>query len=505
MRRERLILTLTTVVAVLVTFAVYRPDRNVPFDFLDFSEFLPLLQEGDSYLDRLSKLVAYYATQGRFNLLGYAGIAAKWGLWGDSSPGWQWTRFFTMWVAILLTYRVLRRVGVNRVGAVMGCSMFLFAPVTFDGWMRLTTAEPLGVLLLLAGCLLALSSVSNRRTELLTGLAFAAICAGIILVKEMLVFSLVLPLLLPLVRRGIERTALRTRLRTLIVSAIASVPLAATPVVLTAMRAPRQAYTTAFGSQTRPPSDVLAQWSLAFVPFDPGNSFPARFTGIALIAFSAIVIIGWTLRVRAGDDHLQLKALLPISLLFPLLGTLIYLPWPAWSRFYLLPFLLSGAILTAIAFEGIDTRSRRAFYGAAFVWFVLLMAAGTDAYGQSNRLIARQLTNRAVVTRLASLHASFDTVFVATDQKVPAAWQGLGPTLERYGRAFELSMPVIINVPCQESRARAESTGAPITAYSSHCPGFAAKDPIVFRYRRLRLGPLPLTTTDSIRVDFILP
>jgi hypothetical protein len=497
---------LSATLAVLATFAVYRPDRKLPFDFLDFSEFLSLLQGGGSFFDRLSEMTTYYASQGRFNVVGYALLAAKWGFWGDNTPAWQWARFVAMWVAIPLTYLLLRRVSVSRLAAIIGSAVFLFAPPAFDGWTRLTMAEPLGLVLLLAACLLALRPVDGPQGELRIGLGFAAICVCIVLLKEMLVATLLLPLLLMLALRPSSAGFRRQRLRTLLGAMIASVPIASIPVVLTAARAPRDAYTTAFGSQMRPLSDALAQWSLAIFPFDPATNFPARLTGLALLAFFAVVVTGWTIRLRMpnAEHGFQPRRLLAIALLFPLVGTLIYLPWPSWNRFYSIPFLLSGAILAAVAFDAIVTWSRRAFIAACCVWGFLLVFAAADASAQANRLAARQLTNLAVVSRLSALQASFDTVFVATDQTVPAAWQGLGPTLERYGRAFGLDMPVVVNEPCQESRTRSSANKAAIVAYGSHCPGFAATDPIVVRYRRLRISTTPLTT-DSLRVDFIVP
>src|SRR5688572_17342855 len=109
--RGRIAVTAVFALAFLATFLVYRPDRNVPFDFVDFSEFLPLLQ-GDSFFARLKSLLDYYLNQqGRANVVPYAILAAKWGWFGDYSPAWQWLRFGTMWGIILLTFLLLRRIG----------------------------------------------------------------------------------------------------------------------------------------------------------------------------------------------------------------------------------------------------------------------------------------------------------------------------------------------------------------------------------------------------------
>jgi hypothetical protein len=505
-RLERPFVALATILGVIVTFAVYRPDRNLPFYFLDFSEFLPLLQQGSAFIERLAHLSSYYAGQGRFNVLAYAGIVAKWEVWGDSPVAWQWTRFATMWFAILLVYRLLRRIGVSRPAAIAGCSVLPFAPVTVDAWMRLTTTEPVGMILLLFACLLALQPYSGTYSERSIGLGFGALCAATVLLKEMLVATLLLPLLLVYADSGLTSRIPSRRHKTLLIAMAAAVPIAAIPVLLTAVNASSDAYTASFGSHIRSTSEALGMWLLSLLPFDPSSSFPVRLTGLALISLLVVIVVGWYLRLRMPNaaNGFRPKRLLAATMIFSLAGTLFYLPWPASNRFYSLPYLLSLVILTAVAFGAIEAWSRRALVLASLVLGVLLSSAAADSASQTNRMAARQIIDRAAVARLAELKKSFDTVLAATNQRQPAAWQELGPTLERYGRVFGLDMPVVVNMPCAESRRLSGSMHAAIVAYRSHCDGFSAPNPIVQHFRRLRLPPMSITT-DSVRIDFILP
>jgi hypothetical protein len=57
------IATLALVLAVVVAFIIYRPDRDLPFDNLDFSEFLPILQSSESFWERTRELTRHYANQ----------------------------------------------------------------------------------------------------------------------------------------------------------------------------------------------------------------------------------------------------------------------------------------------------------------------------------------------------------------------------------------------------------------------------------------------------------
>src|SRR5262245_62682312 len=84
-----LLLALAAALAVVV----YRPWYPRAFDVLDFSEFLPILKSAHDPLHRFTALVDYYARQhGRFNVLSYAALAAKWSWLGDHPLLWQLLR-----------------------------------------------------------------------------------------------------------------------------------------------------------------------------------------------------------------------------------------------------------------------------------------------------------------------------------------------------------------------------------------------------------------------------
>lgn len=505
-RRERTIVTVVTALTVALTFLVYRPDRSLPFDFVDFSEFLPLLERGGSFGGIMREFLDYYAVQqGRFNVVGYVGIALKWSLWGDASPGWQWMRFLTMWAVILLAYRLLRRLGTTRMASAAGASVFLFAPPAVEGWIRLTMAEPLGTVLLLAMCLWALCG-HEEKSRATVAIIFGLFCAVLVLLKEMLVATLLLPLALVVVQtRGLKALGRGSRLPALGVATVGAVALAGLPVAFFALRAPAQAYASDFGAAVRPLGNAFVQWSHAISPFDPVSSFPSSLVGLALAAFLTLLVTGWTLRLRKPDaGNSAPKRLLLLSLVFPLLGTAVYLPWPAYQRFYALPYLFAGAALAAVALGTLESRSRITKWAAYGVWVLFLVFAGADAAAQASRMAARQVLNRTVVRRVSAQRHSVDTVLFATDQRAPQRWQELGPTLQRYGNAVGDSMPAVINVSCDESRRRSAAGNAAVLFYSSLCAGVVAPDPIVVHYWRLRLPSLH-SVADSIRVDLVFP
>ena len=505
-RRARILLWIVAIAAFLATLVIYRPYRSAPFDFVDFSEFLPLLKRGASFSDRLGNLLEYYGgVQGRWNVVAYVAMAAKWSIWGDSPVAWQWLRFMTMWAIICLTYRLLRALGVTWLGAAAGASIFLVAPPAVDGWTRLTMAEPLGTVLILVLCSLMMANqryVSDRSAIILVAL----LSLLLVLVKEMMVVALFLPVALSALTYHGDVPfwrAVQFRRRTMAVGAGAIVGLV--PVAIVALSAPGDAYTNEFGARLRPLGDIAAHWTLGVIPFGVGSAFPARLVGLALLAFIGMIVAGWRVRLRHATSTPRRDAwILAIALALPLLGALAYVPWPSYNRFYAIPFLLGGSLLVALAISGLQTHAARLAPTSVMVWVIFLVFGAADAAALAARQTVRQRVNRILVARLAGLKDRSDTVLLAAEQQPPTFWQGIGPTLQRYGEAYDLDMPVIINERCNTARARAQAGEKVVIFYQSLCPNTVTNDPIVQRYWRVAL-PSPRPVVDSMRVDVVVP
>lgn len=141
---------------IALALVLYRPWQHRPFDVLDFAAFLPLLQQHHGVGAQFAALVDYYANQhGRLNLLPYMFIALKWSLFGWRTELWQFARFLEMCAVVVLAYRLLRRLGATVGAAVPGACLFIVGATATGAWVRLTMAEPLGLLLILTAFLLA--------------------------------------------------------------------------------------------------------------------------------------------------------------------------------------------------------------------------------------------------------------------------------------------------------------------------------------------------------------
>ncbi|MGH7561788.1 MAG: phospholipid carrier-dependent glycosyltransferase, partial [Gemmatimonadales bacterium] len=166
---------------------LYEPWRSRPFDILDFSDFLGRLAGGSGFLDRLGELTAFYREQhGRFNVVSYAGLAAKWEIFGASPLAWQLFRAAQLLTAAGLTYLLLRRLSAGATGAVLGAGLVLFSYSSSHAWVRLTLGEPLGLLCVLLASLLAVQSRTDREWRVLA-IASGLLVGIAILAKEMLV------------------------------------------------------------------------------------------------------------------------------------------------------------------------------------------------------------------------------------------------------------------------------------------------------------------------------
>jgi hypothetical protein len=99
---------------------MYRPDSARPFDMVDFSEFLSILQSHDSLASRFVGLTDYYRQQGRLNPIVHLFIAVKWSLFGNDTTAWQLVRAAQMVGLTAMTIALLHRLRLGLAGAVIG-------------------------------------------------------------------------------------------------------------------------------------------------------------------------------------------------------------------------------------------------------------------------------------------------------------------------------------------------------------------------------------------------
>jgi hypothetical protein len=483
---------------IVAAFLIYRPDRELPFHHLDFSEFLPILQSTESWWERIWGLIGHYARHGRANVLPYGLLSTKWELFGWWSPGWQWSRFVVMAGIAVLAFRLLRRLGAGTAPAVAGASVYLASPSAAEGWLRLTMGEPVATFMLLALCLAVMRARPLRETTGWT-IAVALLTVGIVLTKEMLVAALVLPLTLLLLTNDEGRLQgpswLRLRQRPARVIAVVAAG-CLVPLLYIAVAAPEGSYASRYGSAGQPVRQTIMTWFGALLPLDPVYGLPRAVLISAAIAFVVLVVTGWWLLARRAVDRALVVSLLAIALLFPLLGAILYAPWPAYQHFYALPFLFGTAMLVAFAVTGLRLHAPRAGSAAAIAfWCMLVAATAAGAQWKAQSAAALQRLNHRLVTLIAA-DSSITGVLFATARVDSVAWRGPAGTLRRYADAIGVRWPPARDIPCP---ALEPDVGQIVVYRDGLCPSPPDIDPVVERFPRLSLRRLTMVP-DSIQV-----
>lgn len=459
-----------------LAFVLYEPMRHRPFEILDFSEFLPLLKAHDSWIERFLALAQYYVhDQGRTNILPYAAIALKWELFGSNVVAWQVARFLQMLVIAAAAYGLCRRLGAGRAGSGWASALLITGGSASDAWLRLTMGEPLGLMFLLGSLELAVRYQDtpswHRRAN-----GIALLLGAMVLCKETLAATIPCVLSIAACRHkdgtyewpgwSLRTTGLAIRI--LVVMGALGVTIA-----LVATTASREAFASQYGRLSPSIPSSLITFFLFLLPsrfgLDPaGVSLPAN------LAFLALLVGGWWLRLRSRDSGSGTPILMGGLLLVPLAGAVVYAPWPVRELFYGLPFMIAPILLLALAITSLEQRARAVGASAQVLCAGILVLTSLQAHHLSQFRTARQEVNYDLMTILSSLRDQ-DSAFVALQSTFPEAWRGPGPALMRYGRAISPggTMPVVVNARCEEIptilAADRTTTARAVVSYSNTC------------------------------------
>jgi len=497
-----------------LAFLLYQPLRQRPFEILDFSEFLPLLRAHDSWAERFIGLVRYYVRdQGRTNLLPYAAIAVKWGLFGGNVVAWQLTRFVQMLAITAGGYHLCRRFGAGPAGAGWGAALLITAGSASDAWLRLTMGEPLGLMFLLGALELAVGyQATSAWPSRANGIAL--LLGAMVLCKETLVATTPCVLGIAACRfsddgayewPGWSRRTTGLAIRILAVMAALGVLIA-----VVSQTATTEAFASQYGRVVPSVPATLVTFVLFLLPSHTGLE-PSAVSLPANLAFLALVGSGWASRLRSRDGGNATPFVLASLLLLPLAGALVYAPWPMRELFYGLPFMISPVLLLAVAVTFLGRHAWFLVASAQVLCATNVLLTALQAWHLSAFRTSRQEVNHDLLTMLSSLGEQ-DSAFVALPSTFAEAWRGPGPALMRYGRLMgpRGTMPVVVNVSCQQvpDILSAEATTATrvVVSYSNTCgPLPAPTRRISYRFRYYDPSGWSLTTAGLEADVTILP
>lgn len=481
---------------------LYRPWEGVPLDITDYSEILPLLEEGDSLGDRLSNVVSYYASHGRLNVVTSTYIVTMWELWGSWPPGWRFARALAMGFLIVVTLRLLVAVGLSTRAAAAGAALLVVSQVAAANWLRLT-GEPLATLMF-AGALLVATGYQGAPTWRGRAVLISACVIFMLLTKETMLAAVPFVAITGLFWRedaGLCRPARTRRNLALVASIVTASALALTPILWVTGTAGSEAYAAVYGRGALAPHRLLEGLRIMLLPV------PAVPASLANSTFLVLVFGGWFLKFRQSAVRRQTAERLGLLLALPLAGGLVYLPWTRFALFYGLPFLVGAVFLLGVATATLErgSRGRPWLVWCVLVLFVLLPSATT-----ADHMSRYAAALRRVNWRLAEAVADYpdaDRILVGVRELPDQSWQGRGPTLRRFAATIHgVELPTAEDVKCPKARELARrGEDEVIVTYSYECGQFP--DPsrtFEEAYRFVRVIPLRVER-DTVRGYVWLP
>lgn len=494
---------------VACSIALYRVVVPRPFDILDFSEFLPILQRDGNFLDKVYGLRDYYARQGRASILGYAFLALKWEAFGHSAVWWQIARASQMATIALLLFALLVRWGASTLGACAACTLPLCARVAAPAWSRLNMAEPVCTMLLLGGFLVAsdFNTAPRRRTRHVVLLTVLVVAIG--LLKEILLA--LLPALWAVATMRLAngswgwRRPSRAHLALFATTGAAAI-LCVAFAFKVAATAPSDAYASLYGSRGIDPGFLPISYLTLAIPFVPFGSAAPVATLLADIAYAFIVTAGWRALLSRSPAHSTHGLLLGLALLVPLVGSLIYLPWPNFQAFYGLPFLLGSAVLVSFAVTGLQSSSMSGRWYALSAWAVVVLVMLTAAHKYSRSAEAELRTAHDVARTLSDLRVG-DSLIFATSHLPAIAWIARGETVRRQAAVNGDRVPPTREALCDEIQSLLRAPRLPgraMVVFFSQCgPTSQHTVRIVHRFSLIDLHRISVVP-DSMGADIVL-
>ena len=495
--------------AMVLACLIYEPWRTAPFSIVDFSEFLPLLTRNDSFGARLIAFVNYYSTQGRFNVVVYVYLVSEWSLFGWNAAAWHLSRFAEMCGIAALSYVLLLRMTGSRIGAAAGASLYFVASCAAPAWIRLSTAEVIGMWPLLGGALLATRYQCSQHWRA-SATAIAVLAAFAVLSKEVLIVFVPLVVLLAWTYCGpdhfVQPRASRRNLWLACTTAAAiTVPIIL--ILIIAARAHGPAYALAYGHA---PVSMARSVGILLGLVLPTFSTYAPFTSFALPAnmvFLIILAAGWTVSPVDTGLRRSHRSIAACLMAISVIGTLVYSPWPLFNFFYGLPYLIVPAALLAFAIKTINRHwPRRLWVALSACALILAQAAAFAAYDARHAFALREV-NGALVKSVATRPAT-NSLIVTTKAISELSWIDTGPTLGRFVAALYPSRTLLSarSVSCETMRAGNDvhvPRGSVLITYADDCGTFphpAWSERRVFSYF---YWPALSLRQDSIRVDML--
>lgn len=467
------------VALIVIALIVYRPWRMLPIDVWDYREFLPVLDQHQTLVGRTNAILNYYSAQGRMNPFLYFTIVLEYGFFGSTALGWQVVRFAIMAINLLLMFSLALKLGVSRWGAFLAAGLLIIAAPVTAGWMQMLP-EPKALLALLVAASLALGYRDAERWRFRAGLIIACL-AAVFLFKEVVGTLGAFVILLALTGWPEPQFPVwPPSKRAVGLVGGAGVMVAGIGAMILWVRTLPQAtggYGMAYGTGQLTVSHLWKNFTSILLPVHPvGRELIALLypTNLILIVvlLSALIARRETLKKR------RLGWLVAFGLGVPLLGAIVYWPWPKFEAYYGLPFfavlaLLLGGALTAV--EALGPRLRL----VAGVAAILVIGYGSIAAMRTVDSAAASLRVNSSVANVIARMQLGDTLVVLGPTDPARRLPVRAEELLDYAVALKMvpsdSAPTVVDARCDQFEPSYSRSVAYLT-YSYGCGRFPSSD-----------------------------
>lgn len=420
----------------------------------DWAELVPIFQASGSLQESVSRLAEVYGREGRANNLAYWQLALGWQISGGSALGWQVQRAVLMLVPALLFVLAARRMGATPIVAGLGGALVSVGASAMEGW-TLLMGEPLGVVLLLVMVHL---SLGYRETDHWQARAacLGVLALAVMQVKEILGVCIPFVLVLAVCHQPGQGLRLpRLDRRTIWLSGSMALALAIEMALLLPVlaRLDGGSYAGGYGAEGLG-LDRAGRLTLAmllptwFHGSGPGSLlYPANAAAVLLLLLGG----GHLLRHRPE----RIPGVFALAVL-PVVGAMVYAPWPRYAPFYGMPFWFAGAGLLVAAGSALARGSR---VGAAAAAGLMTIAFAFTAIAADRALKERHAHSALAEDLVHELPewTGVDSIFVVGPASGPRRWPVTGPELRRYAVALgadSARVPPIVDLGCAGAAAR---------------------------------------------------
>ncbi len=483
------------ILLIVSAWALYRPELARPFDYVDFPEDILVLQPHEGLREQYETLSQVYAAHGRWKPIANALLAGQWSWFGNWTPGWQLARFAVMVAVLFISFSLFRKLRLGPAGAFAAAAALVVSPPAVMGWLRLSTPEPVGLLLLAIACHVALA-----RAKLAPWL-LALLLLGVMWTKEIMTAAFVVPALLVITSSDngslrkfqFDRQRLLMLMPSFLVLVVGSLP-----ILWTWRSSPPDSFASRYASSGISFADIAGGSLAAWLPFAPVPE-PSRLALlVVIVAFLVLIVAGWQQALEPDELQGHRRVVLLLALGVPVLGAAMYSPWPFYLLIYALPFVLAGSLLMGQAVSSLSVvRHLRAISLSCLT--IVLTYALAQAANESSRMRALHRAFAESVTRVAAMQ-NVDTVLVDVAMNQYDSRGNFGPRFKNYARMLGLEWPHVVDVPCARPGALGPRTIQ--LRLNLMCAIEGTVPSLVERFARFD-WPNPRPQRDSITVSFL--